>query len=236
MTSTFQYAIQCDRLQQRTADGPQIWATLMHNAQRVPLEEFEDACDLSGLLEEGESLDDFTCSDPGTGAYRVEVGSECAYFIQTSGFEFFFTPDGVVPSFIEQYPPDWDEYRSSALARLLLPANHPLLQGSWGLEGDEGLNDEGLQVIRSESGSVRYQIHQGDRAVAGIRVDADEVSEMYTCRDKRREGLATTLMDAVRRLHGPLPFSSLSDEGKAFKAGYHRAKRLRQEVDTDFDM
>lgn len=230
MTPSFLYAIQCDKLQQRTQDGPLIWATLMNNAQRIPLDEFADACDLSSLLEEGETLDDFISSDECSGAYRAEVGHQTTYFLQTSGFEFFFTEGGAIPSCTEPFPRDWDEYISSALARLLLPANHPLLQGTWGLERDEGQNEEGFRAIRSGNGSVRYQLLEADRIVAGIRIEADEVSDIYTCRDKRRQGLASEMLDMVRRCHGPTPLSSsLSDDGRAFKAGYQRSKRQDQE-------
>lgn len=234
MTTPYVYAIQCDKLQKRSQDGPQIWATLMSNAQRIPLDEFAENCDLSSLLEEGESLDDFISSDECSGAYRVEVGHQTTYFLQTSGFEFFFTEDGVIPSYAEPFPKDWDECISSALARLLLPANHPLLQGTWGLETDEGQNEEGFRVITSDNGSVRYQILEADRIVAGIRIEADEISVIYTCRDKRRQGLASEMLDMVRRCHGPTPLSSsLTDDGRAFKAGYQRSKRQDQESECE---
>ncbi|AXH60105.1 hypothetical protein [Pseudomonas amygdali] len=202
----------------------------MNNAQRISLDEFADACDLSSLLDEDETLDDFISSDECSGAYRVEVGQQVTYFLQTSGFEFFFTEDGAIPSYTEPFPRNWDECISSALARLLLPANHPLLQGTWGLEHDEGQTEEGFHAISSENGSMRYQILEADRIVAGIRIESDEVSVIYTCRDKRRQGLASLMLDMVRRCHGPTPLSSsLSDDGKAFKAGYQRSRRRDQE-------
>lgn len=235
MTPAFQYAIQCDKLQQRTSNGPQIWATLMNNAHRISIDEFEEACDLSGLLDEGETLDEFTSSDEGSGAYRVEAGPQTYYFLQTSGFEFFFTQGGVTPTFVEPFPRDWHEYNSSAQARLLLPANHPLLQGTWGIERDDGPNEEDFNVIISGNGSVRYQLLDGNRVVAGIRVESGEVSDIYTCRDRRREGLASLMLEMVRRQHGPTPLSaSLTDDGKAFKAGFLRAKR--RDKDEELEM
>jgi len=234
MTPLFEYAIQCDKLQQRTSDGPQIWATLMNNAHRITIDDFSRACDLSGLLDEGEELEDFISSDEGSGAYRVEVGLQTCYFLQTSGFEFFFTQGGLVPSCFEPYPRDWDECRSSALARLLLPANHPLLQGTNGFEEDEGLNDHGFNVIRSGNGSLRYRHLEGQRATGGIRVDAQEISEIYTCRDQRRMGLATRMLEMVRSEHGPTPLSlDLTEDGRAFKAGLNRARQKNQGDELD---
>lgn len=233
MSNQHRYAIQCDKLQ-RLDQGELIWATLMNKAERIALDEFEDACDLSGLLEEGETLEDFIGSDEYSGAYRVRLGSQTTYFIQTSGFEFFFTESGEIPSCVEPTLKDWFEYRSSALARLLLPANHPLIQGAWGFESDEGVNEHGLKVISSDAGTIRYQVMEGDRAVGGARIEHGEITDIYTAHDRLRQGVASKLLDAIKLSQGPVRFGAgLSDDGKAFKAAYQKAKR--QEVDEGYE-
>lgn len=123
MNKRNQYAIQCDRLQMKVEYGREIWNSLIASATRIQPAEFVAACDLDGLLDEEETLEDYVASDPDWACYRSDTAQGQVYMLQTAGFEFFFTPDGLVPAYdphaiMESH----DEYGHSALARLLFTA------------------------------------------------------------------------------------------------------------------
>jgi len=73
------------------------WQQMMSQGQQVSREEFLSSCDLSELLDEGESpeeyLDNAVAGDPdGSGFYKSVWGDTPCYFFQTHGFEFIFVP------------------------------------------------------------------------------------------------------------------------------------------------
>ena len=85
----YRYLGQCDRL--RMCGDEESWQTMMAQKQPISKEEFETRCDLSQLLEDDETLDDFIAGDPDAAFYKSVWGDKPAYFIQTAGFEFIFT-------------------------------------------------------------------------------------------------------------------------------------------------
>jgi len=93
------YLGQCDELRRQcfpssmagTSRGEDLWQRMMLLRQSISLEEFEDACDISDLLDEDETLEQFLADDPKSGAYLSYWGNQKCMFIQSSGFEFIFT-------------------------------------------------------------------------------------------------------------------------------------------------
>ena len=89
-TGKYRYLGQCDRLRCHSEDH---WQAMMSQKQPVSKEEFVAMTDLSELLDdEDETIDDFIAGDPDAGFYKSVWGDSPAYFLQTHGFEFIFTP------------------------------------------------------------------------------------------------------------------------------------------------
>lgn len=224
MKNRNQYAIQCDRLQMNVEHGREIWNSLIASATRIQPAEFVAACDLEGLLDEEETLEDYVASDPDWACYRCETAQGQVYMLQTAGFEFFFTPDGAVPAYDPQAVTEsHDEYGHSALARLLFRSNHPLLQNAYGFEGAEVEIEEDFTVIRGVG--IRFQILEDGHPVAGMHVLGSQIQDIYVARSRRREGLATEIVARAEAFMGQLEHSpSLTVDGKAFVASQRRAK------------
>ena len=93
ITEKYQYLGQCDRLR---CHSENLWQTMMEQKQPISAEEFFSMCDLSELRDEDESDEEYinhlTASDPDLGFYKSVWGESPAYFLQTHGFEFIFTP------------------------------------------------------------------------------------------------------------------------------------------------
>lgn len=229
------YAIQCDRLQ-NLPQGPEIWASLLNHASPISWDEMSEACDFTALFDEGETLADFISDDDQARAYRIDLEGQKVYVLSKCGFEYFLTQDGRAPTFIDPHDPDGHEVRSSALARLLLRCGHPLVQGNYGNEHDCGVNEQGLQVIGSEQGGTRYQLFANDRPIAGARIEDGVITDIYTLREFRRKGIATQLLNAIKQTEGPIRFSSsLTDDGKAFKARYQGQTRRPRDDQSSLD-
>lgn len=224
MSKRNQYAIQCDRLQIKVEHGQEIWNSLIAGAIRIQPEEFQAACNLDGLLDEDETLEDYVASDPDWACYRSETTQGQVYILQTAGFEFFFTPDGSVPAYDPQaITESHDEYCHSALARLLFHSNHPLLKNAYGFESAEVEIEEDFTVIRGAG--VRFQILEDGHPVAGMHVLGNKIQDIYVSRARRREGLATEIVARAEAFMGPLEHSSsLTVDGKAFVASKRREK------------
>jgi hypothetical protein len=211
-----QFAIQCDRLQNTVENGREIWNGLMTSAVRIQPEEFEAVCDMGDWLEEGETLEDYVASDPDWACYRTETSQGFVYFLQTSGFEFFFTPGGEVP----QYDPQaltraHDEYHHSALARLLFGSNHPILQNAYGFEQPPIELGDDFVLIRGKG--IRFQILEDGHPVAGMQVNGNQIQDIYVSLDRRREGLATEIVARAEAFMGKLEHSnSLTPDGEKF--------------------
>ncbi|WP_410950788.1 hypothetical protein [Pseudomonas sp. S1(2024)] len=224
MNKRNQYAIQCDRLQMKVEHGREIWNSLIASATRIQPAEFVAACDLDGLLDEEETLEDYVASDPDWACYRCDTAQGQVYMLQTAGFEFFFTPDGLVPAYdphaiMESH----DEYGHSALARLLFHSNHPLLQNAYGFECDAVEIEEDFTVIRGTG--IRFQILEDGHPVAGMHVLGNQIQDIYVSRARRREGLATEIVARAEAFMGRLEHSSsLTVDGKAFVESQRRTE------------
>lgn len=99
----FAYLGQCDRLRE-TAEGDSKWQAMMAEKKPISMREFEEACDVAILLDEGETLKQFVKGDPDAGFYSSHWGSQRCMFVQTAGFEFIFVDDSTMTN-----PPRGDE-------------------------------------------------------------------------------------------------------------------------------
>jgi hypothetical protein len=80
---------QCDRIRRRGPEGEWFWQQAMANAKPVSIEEFELACDVPAVLDEDESLEDFSQSGS-CEFFRSEVDGQPVWFMACAGFEFLF--------------------------------------------------------------------------------------------------------------------------------------------------
>lgn len=230
MSKKFEYALPCDRLQVKVEHGKEIWNSLMAGAVRIDREAFEAACDVTTLLDDGETLDDYVASDENWAVYRSETAAGVAYFLQTAGFELFFTPDGKTPGFSpDSLTENYDEYGHSALARLLLRSNHPLLANAYGFEGEEVELQEDFVLIKGNG--LRFQIKEDGLPIAGMHVLGDQIQDIYVSLNRRREGLATEIVARTEAFMGTLRHSdSLTPDGRAF-VGAQKKKEAEDSLD-----
>lgn len=213
------YALSCNRLRVND-EGDQVWHSLVAKAERIQFDEFAAVCDLSGLLEEGETLDDYICVDEWAGAYKVETDAEPIAFIQRAGFEFFFTHDGLPPTFTEPFDRLAHELMiDNGAARVLLKPNDARIGGAYGYEGEAVEIDYDLDMIMAEC--PRFRLYRDGEVVAGLRIENGVIDQIYVANDMRRQGIATELLNRAQEVYGPIEHSeSLSDDGRAFRASF----------------
>lgn len=177
---TFQFAITCDRLQLRVENGKDIWATLMAKSQRVSPSELISQCDLVEHFEEDDAYAQIEREDPQAGCYRVDLPDGPVYFIQTAGFEYFFTQDGSVPTYHEQLSEIVHESaRNNCEGRLILPANCALANGSFGYESEPIAIAEDLEMIKGVDTRYRLLSKKGE-VMAGALVQNNKVVTTFT--------------------------------------------------------
>lgn len=227
-----QYALSCARL--RVSDlGDQVWHSLVAKAERISFEDFSEACDLSGLLDEEETLDDYVATDDWAGAYKVEVDGKSVAFIQRAGFEFFFTDDGLPPTYVAPLDRLTNELMiDNGAAKVLLKPNDARIGGAYGFESEAVQVDHDLEYI--EGDCVRLRLYRDGEVVAGLRVENGVIDSIYVVSGLRRQGLGTELLNRAEEFLGPIEHSdSLSDDGKAFRASF--ASDLEADVDLDLE-
>lgn len=172
---TYQFAITCDRLQLRIENGKDIWATLMAKSQRISPSELKAHCDLVEHFEEDNAYEQFEMEDSQTGCYRTETPAGPVYFIQTAGFEYFFTADGSVPAHFEELSEIVHESaRNNCEGRLILPANNALANGSFGYESEPIMIAKDLEMIKGIDTRYRLLTDSGE-VIAGALVQNNKV-------------------------------------------------------------
>lgn len=88
------YLGQCDRVRCSEANE-QKWQQMMKLKQPVPLQELIENCDVSAVLDEDDSLENWGLDDTeGTNSYKSVWGNVPCYFFQTAGFEFIWADKG----------------------------------------------------------------------------------------------------------------------------------------------
>ena len=214
-----QYALSCNRLRVND-EGDQVWHSLVAKAERIHFDEFSEVCDLGGLLEDGETLDDYISVDPWAGAYKVETDAEPVVFMQRAGFEFFFTHDGLPPTYVEPLDRLAHELMiDNGAARVLLKPNDARISGAYGYEGEVVEIAYDLDMIRADS--PRFRLYQDGQVVAGLRIEDGVIDQIYVANDMRRQGLGTELLNRAQEVYGHIEHSdSLSDDGKGFRASF----------------
>jgi GNAT superfamily N-acetyltransferase len=192
----------------------------MAQAERITFEQLEGECDLSGLLEDRETLEDLIAVDDWAGAYRVETDAEPVVFLQRAGFEFFFTHDGLPPTYIA--PLDRVAYQlmiDNGAAKVLLKPNDARLGGAYGFEGEVVEIDYDLDMVMGNC--PRFRLYRDGKVVAGLRIDNRVIDQIYVDSDMRRQGLGTELLNRAQEVYGQIKHpDSLSDDGRAFRASF----------------
>jgi GNAT superfamily N-acetyltransferase len=229
-----QYALSCNRLRVNDS-GDQVWHTLMAQAERITFEQLEGECDLSGLLEDRETLEDLIAVDDWAGAYRVETDAEPVVFLQRAGFEFFFTHDGLPPTYIA--PLDRVAYQlmiDNGAAKVLLKPNDARLGGAYGFEGEVVEIDYDLDMVMGNC--PRFRLYRDGQVVAGLRIDNRVIDQIYVDSDMRRQGLGTELLNRAQEVYGQIKHpDSLSDDGKAFRASFEREPDDEVEAELELE-
>lgn len=193
----FQFAITCDRLQLKIENGKDIWATLMAKSQRVHPSELKSQCDLVEHFEEDEAYEQLEAEDPDTGCYRTDLPTGPVFFIQTSGFEYFFTQDGKVPVYYEKLSEIVHESaRNNCEGRLILPANNALANGSFGYESEPVQVGQDIEMIKGTN--TRYRLMQDGKAIAGALLQGDQVVTTFALMNN--QSAAADLVDRIKNL------------------------------------
>lgn len=89
----YQYLGQCDKVRCQSGQNEINWHRMMSKKEKVSIDEFKEKVDLTPLLDEDETFDDFIqghASDPDLGFYKSIWGNKDCYFFQSHGFEFIF--------------------------------------------------------------------------------------------------------------------------------------------------
>lgn len=230
------YATQCDRLRS-SPEGDLTWIALISRAALISREELEQVVDLSTLLSDGETLDDFVCSDPCHRFYKSRDGDgNEVHFIMHSGFEFFFGAGGRWPA--PTTPSILDiqlhkEFCADALAMALLGADDPRIAGAPNPE-IEVERDGRIRIIHGVADDIvshaRLILEDDTGPVAGLRVrDGAIIDQIYTRSDRRREGLATELVAYARGMFGHLEFDRIrTAAGEALWASINQDEFYRE--------
>ena len=85
----YKYIGQCDRIR-KNPDGERFWRYVMGHAVPVSQEEFLNQCDISPLLDENETVEQFLSDYRTVGYYKANYNNTGYYWFGTRGFEFFF--------------------------------------------------------------------------------------------------------------------------------------------------
>ena len=217
----YEFSIQCDHLQRRTEGTAKAhtWLSLMAHAKQISPDAFLANCDTETLLDEGETLADFMAGDDGAACYVSSYGDERVFFIQTSGFEFFFTKGGVLPPLLpvteDQVAMD-REYQRDALAAVMLPPNHPRRNGAGGFEYEVSCATAGVQHLRSPQHD--RLIFSNDIGVyGGLLIKNGVIDQIYVRPHLRRQGLGTFMVNQAEEYFGRLaPSEAVTKDGQAF--------------------
>ena len=85
----FNYLGQCNKMRCDNI-GENNWQEMIQKHTKVPMEEFEANCELSNLIEEGETLEEIIADDPSSYFAKSVWGNKPCYYIMTKGFEFIY--------------------------------------------------------------------------------------------------------------------------------------------------
>jgi hypothetical protein len=84
----------CDKLRMDCEQNEEHWHEMMANKREIPTEFFIDSVDMTPILDEDETPEEFIeynkMSDDTSAAYVSNWGDKEAMFFQTAGFEYIF--------------------------------------------------------------------------------------------------------------------------------------------------
>lgn len=111
------YLGQCDRVRRQGAHAEAFWHEMMLNKQPTTMRELEAACNVSAILDEGESLWDFVDKND-HGFFKSKVNGQPVWFVSSAGFEFIFAEKGPATSTVGAKP-KWNDpsYDGDKLAK-----------------------------------------------------------------------------------------------------------------------
>lgn len=205
--------------------GEELFTALLCMSVRTTDIDALQSCEISGLLDDGESFSNFVEGDDGYGWYRASTTSGSILILQTSGQDFIFTENGGAPEPELEIPGYAFEIQWDSLAKLLVPANSPLANGIYGLELGVVEIDYDLEMIDSDC--PRFRLFVNGDPVAGLRVENRRVDGLYVSKDHRRKGYATELFNRVNEvMDGELRHSStLTADGELFVSSFSERDR-----------
>lgn len=87
---SYKYIGPCDRLRHHNPVNDKNWHVMMQNKRMVSKEEFLKNVDISPLLDEDESVEDFLKNHSDAEFFFSFWGNKSSYFMATKGFEFIF--------------------------------------------------------------------------------------------------------------------------------------------------
>ena len=83
------YIGQCDRIR-KTPEGDALWHKLIENEIRITKEEFLSNVDVRDILDEDDTIENFTGTDKNTYYVKSIVDGVVYFFLMTYGFEFIW--------------------------------------------------------------------------------------------------------------------------------------------------
>jgi len=93
--SRFTQFMPCDRFRRQGPEYQQQWQEMMSNAQEIPMDEFLQYVDPSGLFDDPtdpvQDLTEEIADDQGSYFAKSSMNGQTVFFIGTKGYEYIFT-------------------------------------------------------------------------------------------------------------------------------------------------
>lgn len=88
-TAKYSFIGVCDRVR-KNEENDLKWHEMMKNASPVTMEEFLSQCDMSDVLDEGETVENYLNIHTDIEFFKSNFGVSDCYFFKTAGFEFIW--------------------------------------------------------------------------------------------------------------------------------------------------
>ncbi len=87
---SFQFLGPCDRVRRQSPENEQFWHEMIAKATPVSQQEFLSHVDVSSVIDDDETPEDYFRGHPDVEFYRSVWGGRPAFFFESRGFEFIF--------------------------------------------------------------------------------------------------------------------------------------------------